>query len=179
MSESSGLKIFAMRAAFVALSLCIVLGNLLPLQTLPRGWGGPDLLFCFALAWSVRRPELVPLSVLAVVFLVSDFLQQRPPGLNASLMLMACASMQTRTRILRDAGFAAEWTRAAVLIVAVSVLQHVVLLVLLVDAPRIGLVVFQTLATTAVYPIVVAISVGLMGVRMTAPGDLDGFGQRS
>ncbi|MEP4197948.1 MAG: rod shape-determining protein MreD [Aliishimia sp.] len=179
MSDTSGLRMFMMRSAFVLLALCILLGNILPLQTLPRGWGGPDVLLGFALAWSVRRPDYVPLGLLAVVFLTADFLLQRPPGLAAALMLLAVADLQTRTRILRDAGFAAEWARAALLIVGIAIVQHTVLFILLVDVPSLGLLIFQTALTAAIYPICVALSAGLMGVRMTSPGDLDGFGQRT
>lgn len=178
MTDASGLRLFVMRAAFVLLGLCILLGNILPLQTMPRGWAGPDLLLGFALAWSVRRPDYVPLSLLALVFLLADFLLQRPPGLAAALMVLAAADLQTRSRILRDAGFAAEWARAAFLIAGIALVQHIVLLILLVDVPRVGLIIFQTVLTVAIYPVCVALSAGLMGVRMTAPGDLDGLGQR-
>lgn len=178
MTDTSGLQLWVMRGVFVLLAMVILLGNLLPLQTLPRNWGAPDLLLCFALVWSVRRPDYVPLSILAVLFLLADFLLQRPPGLAAALMVLACADMQVRTRVLRDAGFAAEWARAGILIVGIALIQHVVLLVLLVDAPRLGLLIFQTALSAAIYPVCVALSAGLMGVRMTAPGDIDGLGQR-
>lgn len=177
--ESSGQRLFVMRSVFLLLALGLILVNLLPMQTLPRNWAGPDLLLCFAFAWSVRRPDYVPYSVLAIAFLLADFLQQRPPGLAAGLMLLACADMQSRARILRDAGFAAEWARVALLVVATAAVQQIVLVVLLIDAPSFGLLIFQTAVTAFIYPLCVAVSAGLMGVRMTAPGDLDGMGQRS
>lgn len=175
MSSASGLRLLGAQAGFVALALCLLLAGLLPLSTLPRTWAGPDLLLCFALAWSVRRPEFVPLTVLAGVFLLADFLLQRPPGLAAALMLLAAADMQGRGRSLRDAGFAAEWARAALLIAAVALAGQLVQSVAMVNPPLFSLLLSQTVLTALAYPVCVAVSAGLMGVRMTAPGDEAGL----
>ncbi len=171
MTNASGLRLFLIQFGFVLLCVALLLANLLPLSTLPRNWAGPDLLFCFALAWSVRRPDFVPLTSLALVFLLADFLLQRPPGLAAALMLLAAADMQARSRTLRDAGFAAEWARAALLIVAVAIAGQVVQLLFLARPPGFSLLVSQTVLTALAYPLCVAISAGLMGVRMAAPGE--------
>ena len=179
MSNTPLLRLWSMRATFVALALLILLVDLLPLQTLPRGWAGPDLLFCFAMAWSVRRPDYVPIPLLAAVFLLSDLLLSRPPGLAAALMLLACFDLRTRMRRLRDSGFAAEWVRATILIAAVFVAYRIVLAIVLVPVPPVGLSAFQTLATALCYPLVVALSALIFGVRISAPGDLDGMGQRT
>ena len=179
MTGSSPLQLWTMRAVFTALVILILLGNLLPLQTLPRNWAGPDLLLCAAMAWSVRRPDYVPLPLLAVLFLLADLLLSRPPGLGAALMLLACHDLQSRMRRLRDAGFVAEWTRAAALIVAVALANRIILLLLLVPVPPLPLSLFQTVATALVYPLVVGISALVFGVRLSAPGDIDGMGQRA
>lgn len=178
MTETSGLHLWMMRATFAAVAVLLLLGNLLPLQTLPRVWAGPDLLFCFAMAWSVRRPEYVPLGLLAAVFFTADLVLFRPPGLGAALMLIACFDLQGRMRRLRDSGFLAEWSRAALLIAVSAVAYRVILAVLLVPVPSLELTIFHTVATIAVYPIVVGVSALLFGVRLSAPGDLDSRGQR-
>ena len=178
MNETTGWQLWFMRASFVALALLILLINLLPLQTLPRGWAGPDLLMCLAMVWSVRRPDFVPVSLLAGVLLLADFLLSRPPGLAAALTLLACYDLRTRMRRLRDAGFAAEWARAALLIVAVAIAYRIILAILLVPVPPIGLSVFQTIATALFYPVVVAVSAVIFGVRLTAPGEIESMGQR-
>ena len=178
MSNVSILRLWSMRAAFVGLALLILLVNLLPLQTLPRGWAGPDLLLCLAMAWSVRRPEYAPIPLLGAVFLLSDFVLSRPPGLAAALMLLACHDLRSRMRRLRDSGFAAEWMRATLLVVAVAVAYRIGLGLVLVPVPPLGLAAFQTVATALCYPLVVGFSALFFGVRLSAPGDLDSTGQR-
>lgn len=179
MSNVSVLRLWSMRAAFVGVALLILLFDLLPLQTLPRGWAGPDLLFCLAMAWSVRRPNYVPTPLLGAVFLLADLLLSRPPGLAAALMLLACFDLRTRMRRLRDSGFAAEWVRATFLIVSVAVAYRIVLALLLVPVPPLALSAFQTVATALCYPLAVGLSVMVFGVRVSAPGGLDSRGQRT
>ncbi len=178
MNDTSGLRLWTMRATFLAVALIILLGDLLPLQTLPRGWAGPDLLFCFGMAWSVRRPDYVPMVLLGCVFLIADLLLSRPPGLFAALMLVACFDLQSRMRRLRDAGFAAEWARACILIVAAAIAYRVILAVVLVPVPPLSLTVFQVALTALAYPVVVGLSAFVFGVRLAAPGELDSYGQR-
>lgn len=178
MNDTSALRLWSMRTVFVAVTLLILLGNLLPLQTVPRGWAGPDLVFCLAMAWSVRRPDFVPIPLLGAVFLLSDFLLSRPPGLAAALMLLACHDLRVRMRQLRDSGFAAEWMRAALLIVAVALVYRLVLGLVVVPVPPLGVTAFQTVATALCYPLAVGVSALAFGVRLSAPGKRDSTGQR-
>ena len=179
MNDVTPLRLLISRVGFVALALLILLGNLLPLQTGTRGWAAPDCLFLVAMVWSVRRPELVPLPLLAGLFLLADLILSRPPGLMAALMLMGCASLQWSGRSLRDSGFGAECVRVAVIVIGIVVLDRIILSLLLVPPPPLGLTAFQSLATIFCYPLAVLICSLLFGIRMTAPGDIDATGHRT
>lgn len=178
MNDLSQTRLWAMRAAFLLLTLVILFFQLLPMETTPRAWAGPDVLMCFACAWSLRRPEYVPALGLALAFLLSDLLLQRPPGLWALLALVGCENLKSRGRSLRDGGFAAEWLTVATILVLIMVANRVVLALLLVDIPRITLSLSELGMTLLFYPVIVAITHGLMRVRKSAPGDLDALGQR-
>jgi rod shape-determining protein MreD len=65
MTDLSRSRLWVMRLSFVALALVILFFHLLPLETTPRPWAGPDLLLGFACAWGLRRPEYVPALFLA------------------------------------------------------------------------------------------------------------------
>tara|TARA_R110002124_G_scaffold133938_2_gene296426 strand:- start:83 stop:622 length:540 start_codon:yes stop_codon:yes gene_type:complete len=177
-NDLSQTRLWAMRAAFLLLTLVILFFQLLPMETTPRAWAGPDVLMCFACAWSLRRPEYVPALGLALAFLLSDLLLQRPPGLWALLALVGCENLKSRGRSLRDGGFAAEWLTVATILVLIMVANRVVLALLLVDIPRITLSLSELGMTLLFYPVIVAITHGLMRVRKSAPGDLDALGQR-
>jgi rod shape-determining protein MreD len=167
-----------MRGTFVLLALCILFFNLLPLDTTPPAWAGPDLLLCLACAWSLRRPEYVPPSILALVFLLADLLLQRPPGLLALLALVGCENLKSRVRGLRDSGFVAEWFTVFAVITFVLLGHRVLLALVLVDVPRLSLALTQLGTTLLAYPLVVALTHWFIGVRRAAAGDLDALGHR-
>lgn len=166
-------RLWVMRAAFAGLVLFILYVHLLPLQTMPpSGLVSPDMLMLFAFAWSVRRPEFVPALLLALLFLLADLLLQRPPGLWSLLMLLACERLKTQSLSLRDAGFATECVTVMALIVVVFASYRIALALTLLDLPSLGLWLMQVLTTLVFYPVAVALTHGLMGVRKLAPGDL-------
>ena len=178
MNDLSATRLWLMRAAFLLLTLVILFFQLLPLETTPRRWSSPDILLCFALAWSMRRPEYVPALALACAFLLADLLLQRPPGLWAMLALIGCENLKSRTRGLRDANFAAEWITVGLIMIAIAMAYRVVLGIVLVDLPGLALSVSELALTLLFYPAVVAVTHFFMGVRKAAPGELDALGQR-
>jgi len=178
MSDPNPARPWTMRLAFAGLILLILFFHLLPLQTAAGGLIWPDLILAFALTWSVRRPDYVPLPLLAVMFLLADLLLQRPPGLWAALALVACNQLQIRSLSLRDAGLAAELWMAAAWIVAVGVAYRLILGLTLIEGPALGPALIQIIVTVLAYPLVVAMTHAVMGVRKATPGDLDSTGSR-
>ena len=67
------------RLVFVLVALFLFYLRLLPLASVAGQWPGPDLLLCLIFAWLVRRPDYVPVWLVASVVLVEDMLLQRPP----------------------------------------------------------------------------------------------------
>ncbi|WP_299044275.1 rod shape-determining protein MreD [uncultured Tateyamaria sp.] len=172
-------RLWTMRIAFSALVMVIVFLHLLPLQTATGGLIWPDFLLLFALAWSVRRPDYVPATLLAVLFLMADLLLQRPPGLWALLALIACEQMKMQSRSLRDASLASEIVSAVLWIVGIGIAYRLVLAIMLIGVPPLGPALIQIVVTAVAYPLAIAITHMLMGVRKPTPGDIDGKGVRS
>lgn len=176
MNEQTATRLWGMRLTF-ALIVCVILFfHLLPLETSPRRWVGPDLLLAFACAWSLRRPEYVPSVALAGLFLLADFLLFRPPGLWAVLALLACEHLKTRARGLRDGSFAQEWLTVCIVFAVVTIAYRAILTVTFVDLPGVGLSVFELIMTMVCYPLVVGLTHFGLGVRKVAPGELDAGG---
>lgn len=163
MSHTPVGKLWTMRAGFALLVLGVIFANLLPLQTTPQSWTGPDLVMALACAWSLRRPDYVPFWGLAGLFLLADLLLGRPPGLWAALMLIGCKSLQSRSRFLRNGGFLAEWIAMAMVAIFVLLAYRLGLALVLLDQPSLRLQIFETLATITVYPLVAGISHMMIG----------------
>ncbi|XDA98426.1 rod shape-determining protein MreD [Sulfitobacter sp. LCG007] len=173
MNELSLTRLWSMRLAFGLLAVAILFFLLLPLDTSPHSWAGPDLLLGFACAWVVRRPEYVPPLALATVFLLADFLLQRPPGLWAALALIGCERLRPRFRGQRDTGFASEWFAVCVVIAFVTLAYRTALAVTFTERPAPGLQLFAMVMTILCYPPCAAATHWLMGVRKAVPGELD------
>lgn len=178
MSEVSAFRLLLMRVVFAALALLILLAHLLPLETNTRSWAAPDLLLSLAFCWCMRRPEYLPLPLICAVFLLADFLLQRPPGLWALTAMLACEYLKGRSRSLRDMSFLAEWSTVALLFVLVALANRLVHAIVLIPNPQLQLQGFAVLMTILCYPIVVGINYLVLGIRKSAPGDLDTTGQR-
>lgn len=173
MAERTQSGIWLMRAIFAALCVLLIFLHLLPLDTIPRGWAGPDLILAMTCAWVVRRSDFVPALLIAAVFLMVDLLYQMPPGLWAAIVVIGCETLRNRAPGLRDLTFAAEWAAVAMTLVAMTLAYLVVLGVLLVDRPPLGLSLMQLAMTILAYPLVAFASQILFGVRKQSPGDVD------
>ena len=175
MVERSLSRLWAMRAAYLLLALVIIFFHLIPLDTQPRRWAPPDLLIAFTFAWTLRRPEFVPALSVALVMLMADLMFQRPPGLFALLVLLGTEYLKYRAGP-SDTGFAGEWAAVAIVITAVTLGNRLVLAVLLSQVPPLGASLTQMVLTIAAYPLVVAVTQLLMGVRRLSPGDARALG---
>lgn len=179
MAEGAPARVWGMRLMYLVLALAVIFVNLIPLDTQPRNWAGPDLLVALTFAWILRRPEFVPALSVAVVILLADLLFLRPPGLWAALMVMGTQALRSRARILRDQPFVTEWLAVSGIFVAISLGNRLILAVLMVPQAPLGLSVIHVAMTLICYPVVVMISQLVFGVRKSAPGDLDRLGQRT
>lgn len=163
-------------AGFVALSGAMVLVKLLPLGGGGTGWPAPDLLVCLLVAWMIRRPDLLPMPLVAAVFLWADLMLMRPPGLWATFAVLAGEWLRNRQRSLRAAPMVAEPGLLAALMVAMVLANWAVLAVLFVDQPRLGQQLLQVPVTVLAYPAVAALLQLGFGLRRRPV--VEGFGRR-
>ena len=177
MIDSALLKLWLKRALFVLLSLVVMFFHLLPLDAMPDRWAGPDLLAALVFAWAVRRPEYVPILLVASVMLLADLVFQRPPGLWSVLVVCAAEWLKSRERRQRETTFALEWLTFAGAFIVITAIYRIVLMILILSPGMLYLATFQVVATIAVYPLVVAVSRFVLGVRRAAPGDVDRMGK--
>ncbi|MEB8387804.1 rod shape-determining protein MreD [Rhodobacteraceae bacterium KMM 6894] len=171
MAEQSEIHIWVRRVIFAALCLSVIFWRLLPLDTLPRGWAGPDLIVALAFAWVLRRPEYAPPLLIAALVLLADLMFQRPPGLWAALVLIGSEALKSRAAGLRDMSFVPEWLTVSAVLVAMTLAERTALAILLVPQAPLALSLMQVVMTVLAYPLVVAASALLFRVRKLRPGD--------
>lgn len=179
MDRSTSSHTWLMRSVYLGLALVILFFHLLPLQTTPRQWAPPDMLIAITFAWVMRRPDYVPSVVIGLAILTADLLLQRPPGLMAALIVAGSAYLQSRAAALSEASFAGEWFSVSVVLLAITLLNRSVLWLTSVATAPLILPVSQVVLTIVFYPLAVAISQYIFGVRKLAPSEAGSMGARS
>ncbi len=178
MAEGTSSKVWLMRLAYLALGLGVIFFQLMPLETTPRRFAGPDLLVCLSFAWAVRRPDYVAALSVGGLILLADLLFQRPPGLWAALMVIGTHTLKRRGVALATLPFAAEWLSVSLTYAGMMLANRLVLGALLVPQAPLSLTVTQAIATLLAYPFIVGVFWLLLGLRKSTPGEIDGLGQR-
>lgn len=169
---------WAGRITYLLLAFVLIAAPLLPLNTVPRAFAAPDILLAVTAAWAARRPDTLPVLVVAFVFLLADFLFQRPPGLFAALVLLMTEALRRRSLRLRRGSFMGEWIAAGAAIAAVVLAHRVILAALMTPQAPLGLTLIQLILTIAAYPAVAGVAQVALGLRRPAQGEVDALGHR-
>ncbi len=164
-------RLWGFRLFYAGLIAALLFFHLLPLQIESPRRATPDLILCLTYAWAIRRPACVPALLVAFVFLLSDMLLQRPPGLFAALAVLGCEFLRSRSPFMRDAPFPVEWAMVGIVILATLFANRVLLMLVLVTPPALWPSIMQFAMTVLAYPVVVGVSRLLFGVTRTRPQD--------
>ncbi|WP_163846857.1 rod shape-determining protein MreD [Pseudooceanicola aestuarii] len=175
--NASATRIWTLRAVFALLICGVLLAGILPLDTVPPKWAGPDLVLALTLAWTIRRPELVPAPLVGAALLLADLILLRPPGLYAAIGVLACEMLKRRSRGLRELPFPAEWAMASVAVAMVLIGYQLALAVFFIGPLQLKLALIQAIATILAYPLTTG-ALRLFGLRKAARGEVDALGHR-
>lgn len=178
MAEGIRSGVWLYRGAFLGIALALFFLRLLPLGSVAGDWPGPDILLCVIFAWAMRRPDYLPVWLLALVLLLEDMILLRPPGLWTAIVILAVEFVRGRVALTRELTFAAEWALVAGLMVACLVVYRLVFTLSFLPQPGLGFALMQTLWSILCYPLVIGASRLAFDLRKPATGEVDSFGRR-
>ncbi|MCG3266714.1 rod shape-determining protein MreD [Yoonia sp. I 8.24] len=138
----------------------------------------PDLCLAVTIVWVVRRPKFIPVWIIAGIFLLSDLVFQRPPGLWAGMVVWLTEELRKRHRDFRAMPFLGEWSSVALGMFALFATYRLVLAIFALNVPPLGMVLLQLILTIAVYPFVAVFMHYVFGITRVAPGETGSRGQR-
>lgn len=178
MAEHRAPRIWLNRGLFLLAAYGIVVAQFVPLDLRPQNWAWPDILLAMTLAWVARKPNYAPVTLIALVFLMTDLLLHRPPGLWTALVVILTETLRRQNSDLRSMPVLLEWGTISFGIVAITVMNRLITAVVMVPQPPLGLTLIQMISTIAIYPLVVIIGHFVFGVRRAAPGQTGSRGQK-
>ncbi len=171
-------SVWLYRGLFLLIALVLLFAKLLPLGSVAGDWPGPDLLLCVIFAWATRRPDYLPVLLLAGVLLVEDMILMRPPGLWTALIVTAVEFIRSRVALTRELAFMAEWALVAALMVGALLIYRVIFALSFLPQSGFGFALMQTLWSILCYPLVVLASRFVFDLRKPATGEVDDYGRR-
>ncbi|MFD1883651.1 rod shape-determining protein MreD [Paracoccus pacificus] len=158
---------------FVLLFLICLFFRLIPLAPGRISWPGPDIFLCLTMAWVLRRPQQVPVLLIAATFLVADIILLQPIGLWAAIVVVATEYLRGREPRWRDLPFMLEWPRIALILAVMLLARRFALAVSLTPQGSLGESLLQYLATVGAYPVVVLAAHWLIGLRRITPAEAE------
>lgn len=173
MVDPRSLRRWLYRVGFFALASFIVFLYLLPIRVGAGYWPGPDLVLGVAFAWVMRRPDYVPVWLVALVMVLVDFLFLRPPGLWAALTIGGLEFLRRRAAQSHDLPFVGEWAMVSGVILTMAVSYRLVLAVFMLDQAPLGLTILAQLSTLLAYPLIVLLSTTVLGVQRVSAAEAE------
>lgn len=166
------------RLLFVAISAVLLFMRLLPVDSGSGGWPGPDILLCLIFAWTVRRPDYLPVYLIVLVVVLEDLLLLRPPGLWTALVVVATEFIRSRVALTRELNFGVEWLLVTGLMLSIFLANRLVFALAFLPQPSFGFALVQIIWSVIAYPAVVALSLFALDLRKPATGEVDAYGRR-
>lgn len=164
------------RALYVFVAAFVAFVQLLPLNAVPGRLPGPDVMALLTFCWVILRPNLLPIALIAAVFLMFDLLMMRPPGLWAGLVVLGVEFLRSRRPLFRSAPFPVQWLLIAVVVAVLTVINLLVLSLFGVPQPTLGFTMIGMIFTVLMYPVVVLLGARAIGLRMPT-SDTDHLGR--
>ena len=171
-------RVWMFRGAFAGIAALILFVRILPISNSAGAWPWPDVMLCLMLAWVTRRPDYLPVLLVAAVVLIEDLILMRPPGLWCAIVLLATEFLRARSALTRELGFLAEWFLIGVVMLAMLLALRVVEGLAFLDQPAFGYALAQTAMSVLFYPAVAGVLHLTLGLRKPSTGEVDAFGRR-
>ena len=146
-------KNFIHQILYFCIGLLIIFFQILPLQTTPQSWSGPNVLLVFFAALVIKRPEFTSSILIAVVFLIEDFFLMRPPGLMSSLTVLGLYILKTKFQNQEETSLVFVWGNVAICLTLILLICYFVSKLLFIPSAGLRLTIMEITLTLAIYPI--------------------------
>jgi rod shape-determining protein MreD len=135
-------------------------------------------MLCIVFAWTMRRPDFLPVILIAVVVLLEDLILLRPPGLWTALVIIAAEFVRSRVILTRELNFWVEWLLVSGLMLAMLLIYRLVFALVLLPQTGFGFAIVQVIGSIICYPAVVFLSRVVLDLHKPAMGEIDAYGRR-
>ena len=147
------IKSFAHQVIYFCIGLLIIFFQILPLQTIPQTWSGPNVLLVFFAAIVSKRPEFTSSFLIASIFLIEDFFLMRPPGLLSALTVLGFYFLKRKFQNQEVNSFIFSWASVTTCLTIILLLYYFISVILFIPSAGFKLTLMELIVTLALYPI--------------------------
>tara|TARA_B100001287_G_scaffold195429_1_gene165302 strand:+ start:1877 stop:2392 length:516 start_codon:yes stop_codon:yes gene_type:complete len=147
------IRSFAHQVIYFCIGLLIIFFQILPLQTTPQTWSGPNILLVFFAANVSKRPEFTSSFLIASIFLIEDFFLMRPPGLMSALTVLGFYFLKRKFQNQEVNSFIFGWGSVAACLTIILLLYYFISVLLFIPSAGFKLTLMELLMTLALYPV--------------------------
>ena len=147
------IRSFAHQVIYFCIGLLIIFFQILPLQTIPQTWSGPNVLLVFFAAIVSKRPEFTSSFLIASIFLIEDFFLMRPPGLMSALTVLGFYFLKRKFQNQEVNSFIFGWGSVAACLTIILLLYYFISVLLFIPSAGFKLTLMELIVTLALYPI--------------------------
>ena len=147
------LKSFVNQVVYFCIGLLIIFFQILPLQTTPQTWSGPNVLLVFFAAIVSKRPEFTSSFLIASIFLIEDFFLMRPPGLMSSLTVLGFFFLKRKFQNQEEMSLLFVWGSVATCLSFILMLYYFISILLFIPSAGFRLTLMEIMVTLALFPI--------------------------
>ena len=147
------IKSFAHQVVYFCIGLLIIFFQILPLQTTPQTWSGPNVLLVFFAAIISKKPEFTSSFLIALIFLIEDFFLMRPPGLMSSFTVIGFYFLKRKFQNQESNSFILSWGSVTTCLTIILLLYYFISVLLFIPSAGFKLTLMELIVTLALYPI--------------------------
>ena len=146
-------KSFAHQVVYFCIGLLIIFFQILPLQTTPQTWSGPNVLLVFFAAIVTKKPEFTSSFLVASIFLIEDFFLMRPPGLMSSLTVLGFYFLKRKFQNQEGNSLIFGWGSVTACLTIILLLYYFISILLFIPSAGFRLTLMELIVTLALYPV--------------------------
>jgi rod shape-determining protein MreD len=146
-------KSFSHQVIYFCIGLLIIFFQILPLQTTPQTWSGPNVLLVFFAAIVTKRPEFTSSFLIAFIFLIEDFFLMRPPGLMSSITVLGFYFLKRKFQNQEEMSSLFGWGSVATCLSSIMMIYYFISIFLFIPSAGFRLTLMEIIVTLALFPI--------------------------
>ena len=170
--------IWVRQLLLILFAALVVFYKLIPFTLEPTELPAPDILFCVISALIIRRPEIVPFWIIAIIYFGFDVFLMQPPGVWTACILIATEVTRANRDTFRENLFLFEWFYLCLIFCLALLANRIFWAVSLVPTPPVSILFWEFFFTALAYPVVLFIITYILRIKKPVLGALGMKGQK-